>query len=203
MQDIFRSQCNIFCLYVGSSRKNALVQSLVFWVYFKSVFIYHVYKLHHQVSRVNCLQYRKFTLQHTDSYPTQHQWVKTQSFGGSDCLWMLHDWLRLTSYSFYSHFTHYNSCYDAGGCCNMNFQYCISHYVCHHPLCNLALYLDNKSCLSLILLQLTTSCLATVQSASEHRTFPFNCCQINHLLPLTLGPAVFNHAHFLHQVPQF
>ncbi len=32
------------------------------------------------------IQYRKFLLQHTDSYPTQHQWVITQSFDASDCL---------------------------------------------------------------------------------------------------------------------
>ena len=42
-------------------------------------------------------------LQHTDSYPTQHQWVITQSFAASDCLisWR-HDWLWLTFYSWYS-----------------------------------------------------------------------------------------------------
>ncbi len=29
-------------------------------------------------------------LQHTDSYPTQHHWVITQSFAASDCLIILH-----------------------------------------------------------------------------------------------------------------
>ncbi len=32
-------------------------------------------------------------------------------------------------------------------------------YVCHHPLCNLALFLDNISCLSLICFRLYQNCL--------------------------------------------
>ena len=49
------------------------------------------------------LQYRKFVLQHTDSYPTQHQSVITQRFAESDCLirWC-QDWLWLTFYPWYS-----------------------------------------------------------------------------------------------------
>ena len=35
---------------------------------------------------LDSLQYRKFLLQHTDFYPTHHQWVITQSFAASDCL---------------------------------------------------------------------------------------------------------------------
>ena len=30
-------------------------------------------------------------LQHTESYPTQYQWVITQSFAASDCLIILHE----------------------------------------------------------------------------------------------------------------
>ncbi len=45
------------------------------------------------------MQYRKFLLQHTDSYPTQHQWVITQSFAASDCLIILHTFhISLDSY---------------------------------------------------------------------------------------------------------
>ncbi len=42
----------------------------------------------------NFIQYRKFLLQHTDSYPTQHQWVITESFAASDCLIMLHNLIQ-------------------------------------------------------------------------------------------------------------
>ena len=40
------------------------------------------------------VQYRKFLLQHTDSYPTQHQWVIAQSFTASDCLIILHNLIQ-------------------------------------------------------------------------------------------------------------
>ncbi len=39
-----------------------------------------------QSASCNCTNsIRKFMLQHTDSYTTQHQWVITQSFAASDC----------------------------------------------------------------------------------------------------------------------
>ena len=40
------------------------------------------------------IQYRKFLLQHTEPYPTQHQWVIAQSFAASDCLIILHNLIQ-------------------------------------------------------------------------------------------------------------
>ncbi len=40
------------------------------------------------------VQYWTFMLQHTDSCPTQHQWVITQSFAASDCLIILHNLIQ-------------------------------------------------------------------------------------------------------------